>query len=97
MLEVFAVIGLCRLNRKNAIARGRRPGGYIALTIIFWILFEFIGAILGILLFGSDNNTFIINIYNMYQRYKNVKNFINTINSSNAVPNNLGINPSTLF
>ena len=60
MLEVFAVIGLCRLNRKNAIARGRRPGGYIALTIIFWILFEFIGAILGILLFGSDNSTFTV-------------------------------------
>ena len=60
MLEVFAVIGLCRLNRRNAIARGRRPGGYIALTIILWLVFEFIGAIFGIILFGSDNNTFTI-------------------------------------
>ena len=60
MLEVFAVIGLCRLNRKNAIARGRRPGGYIALTIILWILFEFVGAIFGILLFGRDNDTFTV-------------------------------------
>lgn len=60
MLEVFAVIGLCRLNRRNAIARGRRPGGYIALTIILWILFEFVGAIFGILLFGRDNDTFTV-------------------------------------
>ena len=60
MLEVFAVIGLCKLNSKNAIARGKRPGGFIALTIILWIVFEFIGAILGIIIFGRDNNTFTI-------------------------------------
>lgn len=47
MLEVFAVIGLCKLNRKNAIARGRRPGGFIALTIVLWIVLEFIGFIVG--------------------------------------------------
>ncbi len=45
MLEVFAIISLCRINRRNAIARGRRPGGFIALTIILWIVFEFIGII----------------------------------------------------
>lgn len=57
MLEVFAVIALCKLNRKNAIARGRRPGGFIALTIILWLVFEFIGAILGIIIFGRNNST----------------------------------------
>jgi len=56
MLEVFAIISLCRLNRRNALARGKRPGGFIALTIILWIVFEFIGAILGILIFGRDNS-----------------------------------------
>ena len=45
MLEVFAIISLCRINRRNAIARGRRPGGFIALTIVLWIVFEFIGLI----------------------------------------------------
>ena len=60
MLEVFAVIALCKLNRKNAIARGRRPGGFIALTIILWLVFEFIGAILGILIFGRNNSTFTV-------------------------------------
>lgn len=47
MLEVFAIIGLCKVNKNNAIARGKRPGGFIALTIILWIVMEFIGAIVG--------------------------------------------------
>ena len=45
MLEVFAVISLCIANRKNALARGRRPGGFIALTIVLWIVFELVGLI----------------------------------------------------
>ena len=47
MLEVLAVIGLCRLNKRNAIARGKRPGGFIALTIVLWIVMEIIGFIVG--------------------------------------------------
>ena len=45
MLEFFAVFWLCRANRKIAIDRGRRPGGFIALTIVLWVVFEFIGII----------------------------------------------------
>ena len=45
MLEVFAVVSLCIVNKKNALARGRRPGGFIALTIVLWIVFELIGLI----------------------------------------------------
>ena len=45
MLEFFAVFWLCRANRKIAIDRGRRPGGFIALTIVLWVVFEFIGLI----------------------------------------------------
>ena len=55
MLEIFAIISLCRVNRRNAIARGRRPGGFIALTIILWVVFEFIGMIAGTIILGSDN------------------------------------------
>ena len=55
MLEVFAVISLCRVNRRNALARGRKPGGFIALTIILWIVFEIIGMIVGTIILGSDN------------------------------------------
>ena len=55
MLEVFAIIGLCKVNKNNAIARGRRPGGYIALTIVLWIGMEFIGAIVGMFVAASQN------------------------------------------
>ena len=47
MLEVLAIIGLCKLNKKNAIARGKRPGGFIALTIILWVVLELVGMIVG--------------------------------------------------
>lgn len=50
MLEFLAVFGLCKVNRRNAIARGRRPGGYIALTIVLWIVMEIIGVIVGTVL-----------------------------------------------
>ena len=56
MLEVLAIIGLCKLNRKNAIARGKRPGGFIALTIVLWIVMEIIGMIIGIIVAGSLSN-----------------------------------------
>ena len=55
MLEVFAIIGLCKVNKNNAIARGRRPGGFIALTIVLWIVMEFIGAIVGMFVAASQN------------------------------------------
>lgn len=53
MLEVFAVIMLCRVNSKNAVARGKRPGGFIALTIILWVIFELTGVVIGFFL-GAD-------------------------------------------
>ena len=49
MLEVLAIIGLCKLNKRNAIARGQRPGGFIALTIVLWIVMEIIGMIVGVI------------------------------------------------
>lgn len=47
MLEIFGIMSLCKLNRKNAIARGRRPGLFIALTIILWIGMELLGFFIG--------------------------------------------------
>lgn len=50
MLEVLGIYYLCKANKKNAMARGRKPGLFIGLTIGLWIGFEFISAILGIFL-----------------------------------------------
>lgn len=47
MLEILAIGLLCRANKKNALARGRKPGGFIALTIILWFVLEFVGAFIG--------------------------------------------------
>lgn len=55
MLEIFGIIALCKLNRQNAIARGRRPGGFVALTIILWVGLEFIGMVVGFILLGDKS------------------------------------------
>lgn len=50
MLEILMITLLCKANKKNALERGRKPGGFIALTIILWLVLEFIGAFIGALL-----------------------------------------------
>ena len=47
MLEIFAIILLSNKNKANAIARGRKPGGFVALTIGLWLGLEILGAIIG--------------------------------------------------
>ncbi|MGI6580502.1 MAG: hypothetical protein ACOX3H_09760 [Saccharofermentanales bacterium] len=47
MLEILGIILLCNVNKKNALARGRKPGGFIALTICLWLGLEFLGAFIG--------------------------------------------------
>lgn len=59
MLEVFAIISLCRVNKNNAIKHGRRPGGYIALTIILWVVLELIGTIIGLFLFNGEYSSYL--------------------------------------
>ncbi|HHU52995.1 MAG TPA: zinc ribbon domain-containing protein [Clostridiaceae bacterium] len=47
MIEILALIALVNINKKNALARGRKPGGFIALTICLWLGLEFLGAFIG--------------------------------------------------
>ena len=47
MLEIFLIALLCNTNKKNALARGRNPALFIALTIILWVGLEFAGAFVG--------------------------------------------------
>ena len=48
MLEFLALFYLVKKNRENALARGRKPGGFIALTFILWFHFELAGLIFGV-------------------------------------------------
>ena len=50
-MDVFILITLINSVRRITSEKGRRPGGYIAMTVILWIVPEIIGLIIG---FGSD-------------------------------------------
>lgn len=60
MLEVFLIIQLCMINSRNAKARGRRPGGFIALTIILWAVFELVGIVLGVFISDGSELTMLL-------------------------------------
>ena len=47
MLEILGIFYLCNANKKNALARGCKPGLYIGLTIGFWLGFEFLSIFVG--------------------------------------------------
>jgi len=47
MLEIFGILLLCSTNRKNSLARGRKPGIFVLLTILLWLGFEFVSIFIG--------------------------------------------------
>ena len=47
IFDVLMVIWLWRLNGRNAIANGQKPGKYQALTLILWYGLEILGSLLG--------------------------------------------------
>ncbi len=63
MLEVFGLVMLCKANKKNAIARGKRPGGFIALTIILWIGLEILGVVVGVSLDLGRGSIFLAYLF----------------------------------
>ena len=48
MLEVFLLMTLIKSIKNNVIERGRKPGGFIALAVILWVVPEIIGLCIGI-------------------------------------------------
>ena len=50
MIEIIGIIILVNTNKKNALARGRKPGGFAALTVILWVGLELLGVLIGSLL-----------------------------------------------
>ena len=55
MLEIIALIFLSRKIGNLAASKGLSPGGWKLRLILFWILGEFVGAMIGISIFGRDN------------------------------------------
>jgi hypothetical protein len=50
MLDILVLFFLVRANKKNALARGRKPGGFIALTFALWFGMQITGVVIGTLL-----------------------------------------------
>ncbi len=48
MLEIMAIIWLCNTNKKHAAQRGRKPGGFVALTVVLWVGLELLGLVIGV-------------------------------------------------
>ena len=53
MLEIIAIIYLVRYNGNICKEKNVKPGWYQFLTVILWIALEFLGAIIGVVLFGE--------------------------------------------
>ncbi len=47
MLELLALYYLSKKNKANAMARGRKPGFFVAMTFILWFGMELLGLVLG--------------------------------------------------
>ncbi|GAB2839016.1 hypothetical protein [Ferruginibacter profundus] len=58
MLEIIAIILLSKKNGALAETKGLKAGTWILYTVLSWIGFEVAGAVMGILLFGSENIIF---------------------------------------
>ena len=55
MLEIIALIFLTKDIGKIAARKGLKPINWKIYTIIAWILSEFIGLVVGLMMFGADN------------------------------------------
>lgn len=62
MLEIIALIFLCKKNATLATQKGLKPAPWKFYTVIAWLVAEMLGILLGIFLLGQDNLIGIISI-----------------------------------
>lgn len=55
MLEIIALIFLCKKNGALAARKGLKSGTWKAYTVLAWIIAEVFGLIIGMQLFGQTN------------------------------------------
>ncbi len=56
MLEIIALIFLCKHIGTIADRKGLSPGQWKLFTVLAWLGFEFAGVIIGVMLFGFNRN-----------------------------------------
>lgn len=55
MLEIIALIFLCKKNGDLASRKGLKPGTWKLYTVLAWIVAEVVGVIIGMMIFGQEN------------------------------------------
>lgn len=55
MLEIIALIFLCKKNGDLAFRKGLKPGTWKLYTVLAWIVAEIVGVIIGMMIFGQEN------------------------------------------
>jgi uncharacterized membrane protein YeiH len=55
MLEIIALVFLCKKIGNLATQKGLKPASWKGYTVLAWIVAEIIGVILGMALFGEGN------------------------------------------
>ena len=55
MLEIIALIFLCKRNGDLATQKGLKPGIWKMYTVLAWIMAEFVGLGIGLSMFGKQN------------------------------------------
>jgi hypothetical protein len=55
MLEIIALIFLCRKNGELALQKGLRSRNWKLYTVVAWIVAELFGGILGLMMFGQSD------------------------------------------
>ena len=58
MLEIIALIFLCKMNGALAIKKGLKPGTWKFYTILAWLVTEITGMIIGLVFLGFDKKLF---------------------------------------
>lgn len=60
MLELIAIFTLGKAIKKMVQAKGLKATKYILLMIFFWLSFEFLGMVLGIVIFGEGLAAYLL-------------------------------------
>ncbi len=93
MLEIIALIFLSRKIGALAVTKGLRPGPWKLRLVLFWILGEFIGIIIGFQIFGTDGlfGAILLGIAAAVSSYFIINNYLSKLpNTMDDDINNIG-------
>jgi len=62
MLEIIAIMSVSKTIREIALDKGLKPAKYILILIALWIGFEFLGGMIGAILFGPGLESYLVAI-----------------------------------